>query len=86
MRPLIELAQSISRQATMELNVLKHSQVAGFLFELRAFRSLPDPRLYAGRSSADLALLDPRHDAVTPETRRRLAREIEEAARSAPGQ
>ena len=42
MRPLIELAQSISRQATMELNVLKHSQVAGFLFELRAFRSLPD--------------------------------------------
>ncbi len=49
------------------------------------FRSLPDPKLYAGRASADLRIFDPGQGAVTPETRRRLAAEMEQAARAARG-
>lgn len=48
-------------------------------------RSLPDPKLYAGRSTADLQLLDPRHEAVTPDVRRRLAKDLEDAARAVKG-
>lgn len=49
------------------------------------FRALPDPKLYAGQASVDLKLADPDYPTVTPETRRRLAREMEEASRSVPG-
>jgi PmbA protein len=49
------------------------------------FRSLPEPRLYAGQASVDLKLEDPSYASVTPDTRRRLARELEEAARAVPG-
>jgi PmbA protein len=48
-------------------------------------RSLPDPRLYAGRSSADLQLFDPHHEGVTPEVRRRIVKETEDGARSVKG-
>jgi PmbA protein len=48
-------------------------------------RSLPDPKLYAGQAKIDLQLADPRHDALTSDDRRRLARELEAAARSLPG-
>jgi PmbA protein len=49
------------------------------------FRSLPEPELYAGQADVDLRLADPDYESVTPETRRRLARELEEAARAVPG-
>jgi PmbA protein len=49
------------------------------------FRSLPEPKLYEGQATVDLKLEDPAYAAVTPETRRRLARELEEAARSVKG-
>lgn len=49
------------------------------------FRSLPDPLLYEGQAGVDLKLEDPTYAAVTPDMRRRLARELEEAARAAPG-
>jgi PmbA protein len=45
------------------------------------FRSLPDPALYAGQADIDLQLEDPAYSTVTPEQRRRLARELEDAAR-----
>lgn len=49
------------------------------------YRSLPDPKLYAGRSTADLGLFDPRYESVTPDARVRVAKEMEEAARSVKG-
>jgi PmbA protein len=49
------------------------------------FRSLPEPKLYAGQAIVDLELEDPAYSKVTPETRRRLARELEDAARSVKG-
>jgi PmbA protein len=49
------------------------------------FRFLPDPKLYEGRAGVDLKLEDPTYATVTPDMRRRLARELEEAARAAPG-
>jgi PmbA protein len=49
------------------------------------YRSLPDPKLYEGRSNADLAIVDPGYGKVNADVRRRLARELEDAARAAPG-
>jgi PmbA protein len=49
------------------------------------FRSLPDPSLYAGQAGIDLGIDDPAYPTVTPEARRRLARELEDAARAVKG-
>ncbi len=49
------------------------------------FRSLPDPKLYAGRPAADLRIEDAAYGAVTPDARRRFVRELEEGARSMKG-
>lgn len=49
------------------------------------FRTLPDPALYKGQPTADLQIEDPKHEAVTAVDRRRLASELEAAARSAKG-
>ena len=49
------------------------------------FRSLPEPALYAGQAAVDLKLEDPAYATVTPEMRRRLAKDLEEAARSVKG-
>jgi len=49
------------------------------------FRSLPDPKLYQGRSTADLALVDTAYPELSADTRRRLARELEEASRAVKG-
>jgi PmbA protein len=48
-------------------------------------RSLADPALYAGQAAVDLELEDPELAAVLPEERRKIAEEIESAARSVPG-
>jgi PmbA protein len=49
------------------------------------FRSLPDPKLYEGQAKLDLQLADPRYTAFSSDDRRRLARELEAAARTLPG-
>jgi len=49
------------------------------------FRTLPDPKLYAGQASVDLQIEDPAYPTVTPEKRRGAARAIEAAARSVKG-
>ena len=48
-------------------------------------RTLPEPSLYAGQAKLDLKLADPRHDTFSTDDRRRLAKELEAAARSVPG-
>ena len=49
------------------------------------FRSLPEPALYAGQAAVDLKLADPAYTTVTPEMRRELSKELEDAARSVKG-
>jgi PmbA protein len=49
------------------------------------FRALPDPKLYAGRSTADLQLADPKYAGVGPEARLRVVKELEDAARAVKG-
>ncbi|HVY62187.1 MAG TPA: TldD/PmbA family protein, partial [Planctomycetota bacterium] len=46
------------------------------------FRSLPDPRWYAGRSSADLGLADATYEAFSAAERKGIALAVEEAALS----
>ena len=48
-------------------------------------RVLPDPELYAGQSTADLEIDDPRHPTITPEARQDIVRAIEAAARASDG-
>jgi PmbA protein len=48
-------------------------------------RLLPDPALYAGQATLDLELEDPSHGQLDSGTRRRLAEELEAAARAVPG-
>jgi PmbA protein len=48
-------------------------------------RRLPDPELYRGQAQVDLELEDPSHGALDSGTRRRIAEELEAAARAAPG-
>ncbi|HEX4512629.1 MAG TPA: TldD/PmbA family protein [Polyangiaceae bacterium] len=50
-----------------------------------ANRSLPDPKLYAGRFSGDLQIRDSSYSAVSAQQRRELAKELEDSARAAPG-
>lgn len=49
------------------------------------FRALPDPKRYAGRSTADLQIDDPAYEGLSAEARRARARAIEEGARSVEG-
>ena len=49
------------------------------------FRSLADPKLYAGQPTVDLQLEDPAYPKVSPEKRRQVAQDLEEAARAVKG-
>jgi len=49
------------------------------IMEQDPYRTLPDPKLYAGRNTADLQLSDPGHAALTPEQRHEMARTVEAA-------
>ncbi len=48
-------------------------------------RRLCDPKLYEGRSTAELSCEDPDYDSVTADKRRALAKALEESARSVKG-
>lgn len=43
------------------------------------YRTLPDPKYYAGRSTSDLQLADPSQSQLTPEDRHDMAKTVEEA-------
>lgn len=49
------------------------------------FRTLPDPALYADRPTIDLEREDPTYDDLTAGERRKLAQEVEDAARAERG-
>ena len=49
------------------------------------YRTLPDPKLYAGQSNVDLELEDASYAELTPQQRKDMVREIEDAARAVPG-
>jgi PmbA protein len=48
-------------------------------------RRLPDPKLYEGRAKLDLQLSDPKYGDVTADERRKIAAQIEDAARGVKG-
>ena len=50
-----------------------------------AYRALPDPELYRGQAQVDLDLEDPRYGAIDAPRQRRIAEELEAAARSVKG-
>lgn len=49
------------------------------------YRSLPDPSLYEGQQKKDLELADGHYSSVTPKTRRKTAKALEDAARGVKG-
>ncbi len=55
------------------------------LLEPDPFRSLPDPKYYAGRAAIDLARADPTYDRLSPEERHQQVKAMEEACLAAAG-
>lgn len=49
------------------------------IMEEDPFRTLPDPKYYAGRSTSDLQLADPTHSDLTPEERHAMVKTVEDA-------
>lgn len=47
------------------------------------YRSLPDPKYYAGRADIDLKITDPAYDQFTPEKRHSLVKKVEDSCLSA---
>ena len=50
------------------------------------YRTLPDPKYYAGRASVDLGLVDPAHETLSPNDRHALVKAIEETCLTSGGQ
>lgn len=82
------------RYAAMSTNDLRPEAVRGFLTEAVAMtrllepdphRCLPDPAMYAGRAEVDLDLSDPTQAAVTSESRRAAAEQLETLLRAGAG-
>jgi PmbA protein len=66
----------------------RKSTMTGFITELidnarimeeDPFRTLPDPKYYAGRTETDLQLADPSQSGLTPEKRHEMVKEVENA-------
>lgn len=73
---------------------MRQSTLSGFIEDVVAnagimeedpYRSLPDPELYKGRSTADLQLSDPDYPLITPEIRHEMVKAVEESCLSAGG-
>jgi PmbA protein len=82
------------RYAAMSTNDLRPEAVRGFLTEAVAMtrllepdphRCLPEPAMYAGRAEVDLDLSDPTQAAVTSESRRAAAEQLETLLRAGAG-
>ncbi len=66
----------------------RKSTLAGFItdvvesakiMEEDPFRTLPDPKYYAGRTTSDLQLADPSQSKLTPEERHEMAKKVEDS-------
>jgi len=77
-----------NRFASQSTPDFRKSTLAGFItdvvesakmMEEDPFRTLPDPKYYAGRSTSDLQLADPAQDKLTPEERHAMAKVVENA-------
>jgi len=66
------------RKSTLEGFISDLVGNAGIMEE-DPFRTLPDPKYYEGRSTADLELYDPDYTQLTPEKRHIMVKAIEEA-------
>lgn len=65
------------RKSTLEgfiVDVVDNSRI----MEEDPFRTLPDPKYYEGRTTADLQLDDPDHDRFTPEERHQMIKTVED--------
>ncbi|BBE20621.1 TldE protein, part of TldE/TldD proteolytic complex [Aquipluma nitroreducens] len=76
-----------NRYASQSTPDFRKSTLSGFItdviesakiMEEDPFRTLPDPKYYAGRSTSDLQLADPSHSELTPEERHVMAQKVEE--------
>jgi PmbA protein len=66
------------RQSTLEgfiNNVVESAKI----MEEDPYRTLPDPKYYEGRSTADLQLNDPDYGQITPEERHQMVKTVEES-------
>lgn len=77
-----------NRYAVQSTPDFRKSTLAGFItdvidsakiMEEDPFRTLPDPKYYAGRTTTDLQLADPKQDELTPEERHAMAKTVENA-------
>ncbi len=77
-----------NRNAGQSTPDFRQSTLAGFIndvvesakiMEEDPFRTLPDPKYYEGRSTADLHLSDPDYGSLTPEDRHSMVKTVEEA-------
>jgi PmbA protein len=66
------------RQSTLE-GFIKDVVESAKIMEEDPFRTLPDPKYYEGRSTADLQLADPDYGNLTPEDRHSMVKTVEEA-------
>ena len=66
------------RTSTLEGFITGLIESAGIMEE-DPFRTLPDPKYYEGRSTADLQLNDPDYSQLTPEERHAMTKVVEEA-------
>jgi PmbA protein len=80
-----------SRYSNHSTNDLRRESLEPFIKEAVAmtkylgqdqYRSLTDPKYYEGQKQMDLSLFDPDYDSITSEKRVKIAREIDELARS----
>jgi PmbA protein len=72
----------------------RHSTMEGFIddvvntakiMEEDPYRTLPDPKYYEGRSTADLQITDPAYSQLTPEERHTMTKTVENACLEAGG-
>lgn len=66
------------RQSTLTTFIGDVVDNAGIMEE-DPFRTLPDPKYYQGRSTADLQLSDPDYNRITPESRHSMVKQVEDA-------
>lgn len=66
------------RRGTLETFINELVANAGIMEE-DPFRTLPDPKYYEGRTTADLQLSDPGYVTLTPEDRHAMTKAVEEA-------
>ncbi|MBN2814592.1 MAG: TldD/PmbA family protein [Bacteroidales bacterium] len=83
-----------NRFASQSTPDFRQSTLSGFITDLietakimeeDPFRTLPDPKYYAGKAAADLQLADPEMKLITPEKRHEMAKAVEDACLTAGG-